>query len=693
MSAGYVLDGDVAVITLDNPPVNALSLHERRRLFDALDAACQDPAVSAVVFNGAGRGFSAGGDLAEFDSEAATAEPTPPTLFHSIEHAPKPVVASLHGLAAGGGLELALACHGRVAQSDTEVGLPESTLGLLPGAGGTQRLPRLVGLETALDMILSGRTGRAASLADTGLFDIVSDASPLPAALDLARGLAAQGHWRRTGDGVVAHDHAEALLAFARRSLRGDPALRAAREACIDCLGHAVTLPVAEGLKREVEAFHRLRVSPGAMALRHAFAAERRAREVPGLDAAPRSIKRVVVVGGGTMGSGIAICLAQAGLSVMLIERSPEALARALAAVRGHFEAASAKGRITPEAMHASVARVGGATDFAPTRHADLAIEAVFEDLDAKRAVFEQLDEHAPAGALLATNTSMLDVNQIAAFTRRPEQVLGLHFFSPAPAMKLVEVVRGERTAPDALATALSLVRRLRKNAVVCGVCDGFIGNRMLQPYLTQAGFLLDEGALPEQVDRAMEAWGMAMGPFRMCDLAGNDLGAQIRARRLALDPAQVESGCWDAVVELGRLGQKCGRGWYDHVPGQRLPVPSNEVASMVAEQSARRGLVRRSISDGEIVERLWLALVNEGARILEEGIAARESDLDLVYLDGYGFPRWRGGPMFAARQRGWGDVHAALQRLAARGAAYQDPVRFWRPAARIERLAQEQTA
>lgn len=690
----YQVDDGVAVITLDHPPVNALALALRRRLADAMHAALHDSAVRALVITGAGRGFSGGGDITEFDLPALHQEPVPGSLHALIEASPKPVVAALHGTALGGGLELALACHARIAQAQTLVGLPEVHLGLVPGAGGTQRLPRLVGLELALNLIVQGRTQPASSLRDSGLFDELTDTAPLPVALALARQLAQQvaagAAPRRTGALPVGMDNAEAYLAFARQTVKARAAGRPAPLACVDCVEHAATLPFEQGLERERDSFDRLRGTADFLGLRHAFLAERRAANVEDLpvDCKARGIESCVVIGGGTMGTGIAMSLANAGLPVTLVEREAAALERALATVQQHYDAALKKGRLTPQQAEQRKALVRGSLNLDPAREADVVIEAVFEDLGVKRQIFEQLDALAKPGAVLATNTSMLDVNRIADFTQRPQDVLGLHFFSPAHVMKLLEVVRGERTAPDALATAMALARRLGKTAVVSGVCEGFIGNRMFQPYLMQAGLLLDEGALPQQVDRAIEAWGMAMGPFRVCDLAGNDLGEKIREQRQALNPALVYSRSGAALVAMGRHGQKVGRGWYDYLPGQRAPAPSVEVNEAIVAESQRLGLQRRAISDEEIVDRLLLALVNEGARILDDGIAQRASDLDVVYTAGYGFPRWRGGPMFAAERRGLSDVLATLQRFA-QGPAYQLRADFWQPAPLLIQLAE----
>lgn len=679
----------VALITLDQPPVNALCLALRLHLGAALQAALSDEAVRALVIIGSPRGFSAGGDIGEFDLPATWQEPTPMSLFRLIEDSPKPVVAALHGMALGGGLELAMACHARVAQRETRVGLPEVHLGLLPGAGGTQRLPRLVGAELALNMIVQGRTCSAASLGESGLFDRLTDESPLAAALALADELSQGQALRRTCQLAVELPNAQAFFAFARASVQARARGLPAPTACVDCVEYACTLPFAEGLEREREQFARLRASPQSAALRHAFLAERKATEIRGLPASgeSREIARAVVVGAGTMGSGIAIALANAGLPVTLIEQQQAALERGLDSIRQHYQGALDKGRLTAQQFEQRLALIEGALDFAAVAQADLVIEAVFEDLEVKRQVFERLDQLARPGTLLASNTSMLDLDRIAAFTSRPQDVLGLHFFSPAQVMPLLEVVRGAKTAPAVLASAMALARRLNKTAVVSGVCEGFIGNRMLQPYLMQVGMLLDEGALPQQIDQAMETWGMAMGPLRMCDTAGNDLGAKIQAQRMAHDPTLVYSRSFARVAEMGRAGQKVGRGWYDYLPGQRKPLPSAEVNDAIVAESQRLGLTRRSIGDVEIVERLLLALVNEGAKILEEGIAQRASDIDVVYLAGYGFPRWRGGPMFCAEQRGLADVLASLQHLAGNGPAYQRRAEFWRPAELIRRL------
>jgi 3-hydroxyacyl-CoA dehydrogenase len=683
----------VAVITLDHPPVNILSYSDRLFLDAAVREALADDQVLALVLTGAGRGFSAGADISEMDLPSATQEPTPNALFACIETSPKPVVAALHGLALGGGLELAMACHARVAHTQTQVGLPEVNLGLVPGAGGTQRLPRLVGLEVALNLIGKGRNLSAGTLRTSGLFDAVVDEDVLATAITNARELAARAKagkaLRQTRNLSVNMPNAQAFLAFARGAVKANADGNPAPLAALECLEVAATLSFDEGLTREADVFVRLRTSPQSAGLRHAFLAERRAAQVDGMPSLvkPMQISHSAVIGGGTMGVGIAMSLLDAGIEVALIERDQPAVERALSVIRDRYEASRSKGRLASEECARRIGLCRGAVGLGEISEVDLVIEAVYENMATKRAIFEELDRRVRAGALLATNTSMLDVNQIASATQRRQDVLGLHFFSPAHVMRLLEVVRGEHTSAESLSTALALARRIGKTAVVAGVCEGFIGNRMFEPYLMQAGLLLDEGALPQQVDRAIEKWGMAMGPFRVCDLAGNDVGAAIRRDRLARNPALVYSRTCDAVVALGRLGQKTGRGWYDYPPGQRTPQISEQVNNAILDESRRLGLKRRAIGDEEIVDRLTLALVNEGARVLEERIAQRASDIDVVYVTGYGFPRWRGGPMFAADARGLRDVVAAIRRMQA-GPEYQDRTTFWRPAALLERLA-----
>ncbi|WP_297839304.1 3-hydroxyacyl-CoA dehydrogenase NAD-binding domain-containing protein [Pseudomonas sp.] len=692
MSLYQVNDG-VAIITLDRPPLNTQGLPLRRYLDDALRASLNDLNVSAIIITGAGRCFSGGGDITEFNLPAGTQEPQAPALFERIEASSKPVVAAMHGMALGGGLELALACHARVAHAATQVGLPEVHLGLLPGAGGTQRLPRLVGVEKAVNMIVKGDVHSAASLSDSGLFDQVTEGDVLGEAMTLARKLVAEVSEnkspRRTSSLPCTMDNAQAFIAFARSTLKTPVGASTAAQACLDCIEAAVCLSFAQGMACESEKFRNLATSSQFAGLRHAFLAQRAAANVLDLPdgTTARKLKRVAVIGGGTMGSGIAITFANAQLPVLLIEREQAALDRALKTIREHYEQSVQRGKLSSATATARIALISGETNYAGVAEADLVIEAVFEDLEVKREVFQRLDAVAKPGAILASNTSMLDLDSIAAFTSRPQDVVGLHFFSPAPVMKLLEVVRGAQTAPDVLASALALAKKIGKTAVVSGVCEGFIGNRMIEAYLMQAGLLLDEGALPHQVDQAIEHWGMAMGPFRMSDMAGNDVGAKIRAARIERDPSRVYSGVSDVINSMGRHGQKTGRGWYDYHPGERKPAPSPEVQSAIIAHSAKVGLQRREIGYEEIVDRLVLALVNEGFKLLEEGIAQRASDIDVVYTAGYGFPLWRGGPMRYAEQRGLSDVVATLARFST-GPTYQHAEIFWRPAPLLCRLA-----
>jgi 3-hydroxyacyl-CoA dehydrogenase len=690
----YELNQRVAVITLDNPPVNALSLALRLRLDAALHAALSDTRVSAIVINGAGRCFSGGADITEFDADAMTQAPNPPALVAFIESSPKPVVAAMHGVALGGGLELAMACHARVAQSQTQIGLPEVTLGLIPGATGTQHLPRLVGLELALNMIVNGTITNAIKIKDSGLLDVVTDAPPLDEAIKLANKLAAQitqgEKPKRIRELSPTMPNAQAFLAFSRAAVQAKSRGLPAPMACVDCVEFAATLPYNEGLTREAETFAKLTVTPEFFGSRHTFLAERKANEIKSLPAGikPRATNKIAVIGGGTMGRGIAMSLANAGLPVILLEREQAALDQGLNVIQREYERAQKKGRLTPEKAAQRLSLITGTLKYEDLSQVDLVIEAVFEDMRVKRQVFETLDKVCKQGAILASNTSMLNLDEIAAFTNRPQDVVGLHFFSPANIMKLLEIVRGEKTSPEVLATAMAFARRINKTAVVAGVCEGFIGNRMLEPYIMQAGLLLDEGALPQQIDRAMENWGMAMGPFRVSDLAGNDLHVKIREQRLANNPTLVYSKVMDTVADMGRYGQKIGRGWYDYDAGPRKPLPSAEVNDAIVAESARLGIERRKITDKEIVDRLLLALVNEGAKILDENIAQRSSDIDVIYTAGYGFPRWFGGPMFYADRRGLGDVLATMKRFS-NGPAYQRCDEFWRPAELLCRLTE----
>ncbi|KWF56753.1 3-hydroxyacyl-CoA dehydrogenase NAD-binding domain-containing protein [Burkholderia pseudomultivorans] len=669
MAVDYSTRDGVAVITLNNPPVNGLGLSTRLGVMDALDRAAQDPSVTAIVLTGAGRAFSGGADITEFNTPKALQEPTLHTVIRAVEASAKPVVAALHSVVMGGGLELALGAHYRVAAPGAQVALPEVKLGLLPGAGGTQRLPRAVGLETALNMIVSGAPVPSEQLAKSGLFDEMADGDLLDAAVAFARKVGAQpGPHPRVRDRKIVHENAAGFIQFARNSAKAAAPNFPAPHKCIDAIEAGVLNGFDKGSIAEREGFVALMMTPESRALRHAFFGERAASKIPDVpaDTPLREIRRVAVIGAGTMGGGIAMNFVNAGLPVTLLETKQDALDRGLATIRKNYDAQVKKGKLTQEKLDARMALIAPTLSYDDLKDADLIIEAVFEELGVKEQVFRKLDEVAKPGAILASNTSTLDVDKIAAFTKRPQDVVGMHFFSPANVMKLLEVVRGAQTAKDVLATVMAVAKKIRKTAVVSGVCDGFIGNRMIEQYIRQALFMLEEGALPAQVDRAIEKFGFAMGPFRMSDLAGNDIGWAIRKRRYVEKPDLHYSKIADRLCEQGRFGQKTGAGWYDYVPGDRKARPSGLVDEMVVAYSQERGIERRRIGDDEIVERLVFALVNEGAKILEEKIASKASDIDMVYLTGYGFPLWRGGPMLYADMVGLYNVERAIRRYAA---------------------------
>jgi 3-hydroxyacyl-CoA dehydrogenase len=689
MSAEYVVHGSVAVITLNNPPVNGLGLATRTAAVDGIRRAEQDDAIKSIVITGAGKVFSGGADIREFNSPKALTEPTLHTLIRTVESSTKPVVAAIHSVCMGGGLELALGCNYRVALPGAQIALPEVKLGLLPGAGGTQRLPRVLGLEMALNMILSGTPVSSEKLAGTALFDEVYPAGTdlVAAAVRFAEKIADVRPLPKVRDRSVDHPDPEGFLQASRDSVKVKAGPFPAPLQCVESVAAAVTMPFEEGLKFERANFLALAQTPESKSLRHAFFAERAAGKIPDVpaDTPVRTIARAAVIGAGTMGGGIAMTFANAGIPVTILETRHEALERGLATIRKNYENTAAKGKLTPELCAQRIALVTGTLSYEDIAQADIVIEAVFEDMGVKEQVFRQLDQVMKPGAILATNTSTLDVNNIAGFTDRPQDVIGTHFFSPANVMKLLEVVRGARTGKDVLATTMALSKKLKKTGVVSGVCDGFIGNRMLEQYLRQAGFLLDEGALPEQVDKAIEQFGFAMGPYRMSDMAGNDVGWYIRKRRAIESPHIVYSKTADLLCEQGRFGQKSGAGWYDYKPGDRKAHPSQLVDDMVVQHSQDLGIERRQIGDEEIVERLVYALVNEGAKILEEGIAMRASDIDMVYLTGYGFPLHRGGPMFYADTVGLPKVLAAIEKYG-RG-RYGDA---WTPAPLLVRLGGE---
>ena len=687
MSAQYQVHGSVVVITLNNPPVNGLGHVTRSALVAGVRQAEQDKDVTAIIITGAGGAFSGGADIKEFNSPLALAEPNLHTVINVVESCSKPVIAAIHTVCMGGGLELALGCHYRVATKGAQIALPEVKLGILPGAGGTQRLPRAVGLETALNMIVSGAPVPSEQLAGTALFNEIIEGDLIAGALAFAEKIAAVRPLPKVRDSKVNYPNHEAFLQFSRNTVKAMSGPFPAPLACVNAVAASVSKKFDDGIQFERELFVKLVQTTESKALRHAFFGERLAAkiaDVPG-DTPTRAIKSVAVIGGGTMGGGIAMNFANAGIPVIILEMKQEALDKGLATIRKNYENTMKKGKLTAEKFEQRVGLITGTLSYDAIGDTDLVIEAVFEDMNVKETVFKQLDTVMKPGAILASNTSTLDLNKIADFTQRPQDVVGMHFFSPANVMKLLEVVRGAKTGKDVLATVMAISKKIKKIAVVSGVCDGFIGNRMVEQYGRQGGYLLVEGCLPEQVDKAMEKFGMAMGPFRMGDLAGNDVGWYIRKRRAVERPEFSYPKAADLLCEKGRFGQKVGMGWYDYKPGDRQAYPNQEVNDMIIAHSAEMGITRRKISDAEIVERLVFAMVNEAANILEEGIAMRASDIDMVYLTGYGFPVHRGGPMFYADTVGLSNVVASIEKYA----TGQHP-EAWKIAPLLRKLAAE---
>ena len=696
MTAEYQVHGDVAVITLNNPPVNGLGLSTRQAIVDGLEKAENDAAVKAIVLTGAGKAFSGGADIREFGSPKAIQEPNLLSVIIRVENTTKPVIAAVHSVCMGGGLELALGAYYRIAAPGCNVALPEVKLGLIPGAGGTQRLPRVLGVEAALNMIVSGEPVKSEMLAQLPgqkLFDKLA-ASPealATEALAFAREMAAK-HADGSAFPLVRnlpckHKDGDAYFQFARNMVKGMAKNFPAPAKCVDAVEAATQKKFADGMAFEREIFINLMWTPECRSLRHLFTAERAASKIPDVpeDTPKREIASVAIIGAGTMGGGIAMNFLNAGIPVKMLEMKQEALDRGVATIRKNYEAQVKKGKLKQDKYEQRMALLSTTLSYDDIGSADLVIEAVFEELGVKAAVFKELDRVMKPGAILASNTSTLDVNAIANFTQRPQDVVGMHFFSPANVMKLLEVVRGDATAKDVLATVMAISKKIKKTAVVSGVCDGFIGNRMIEQYGRQGGFLLDEGCTPEQVDKAMEKFGMAMGPFRMGDLAGNDIGWAIRKRRYQEKPDMKYSKTADLLCEKGRFGQKTGAGWYDYVPGKRDAIPNAEVVQMIEDHRAALGITPRKISDEEIVQRLVFSLVNEAAHILEEGIANKASDIDVVYIFGYGFPVYRGGPLNYANEVGLFNVVQAMKHFAKNPL---DDAKFWEPAPLLARLA-----
>lgn len=665
--------GTIAVLTITNPPVNSLSANVRRDFVAALSRSVIN-GVTGVVIAGAGANFSAGADIQEFTAGLDPTAPDANDVHAAIEASPVPVVAALRGAVLGGGLELALACHGRVADDTARIGLTEVKLGLLPGGGGTQRLPRIAKPMIATEMIASGRTLAATEAMEAGIVDRLGP-DVMAAALELIAKLAASGQTatakRPPLSGLVE------AIEMARAAIPAKSPHADASRTALDSMAGAIHLPFPEALAQERRLFLSLMASTASRALRHLFFAERAAANAPGVDktTSARAIETIGVIGAGTMGSGIAMVFANAGYPVTLIERDPAALERGLKRIRDVYDRAVAKGDLSTSQAQQRLADIAGRTDMSALSHADLIIEAAFEEMAVKLAIFAELDKLAKPGAILATNTSALDVNLIARSTSRPADVVGLHFFSPAHVMRLLEIVRAKATDAQVLATVIRLARQVGKTPVVVGVCDGFLANRLLYPYLRQVDLMLEEGALPAQVDRALTGFGLAMGPCAMLDMAGQDVAWHVRQRQLKdWNPAMRYSRLADLLVEQGRLGSKTGAGWYRYAAGGRQKEDDPAVEAMILAESARLGLARRAISDEEIVRRALYAIVNEGAFALADGTVQRAGDIDVAYTQGMGFPAARGGPMFWADMVGLKAIHRDILALHAGGDANWTP-------------------
>ena len=682
----YRLEGDIGVIGVDYPPVNALGQGVREGLVNCLRQGLEDDQAKALVVIGEGRTFPAGADIREFGKPPAG--PALPDVINEYESSDKLVIAAIHGTALGGGLEVALGCDYRVALESAKVGLPEVKLGLLPGAGGTQRLPRLVGAKAALDMIVGGNPVKAKDAFKVGIVDEVVGGDLLEGALAYARKLVADNApLRKIRDLDVKKEDADLFTNYEKSIARKQRGFKAPFH-CIKAVQAAVELPFDEGMKRERELFAELLVSPESRAQRHVFFAEREVAKVPGLpkDTAKRDVNSAAIIGAGTMGGGIAMNFANAGIPVKILEVKEDALERGIAVIRKNYENTAKKGRITQEQVEQRMALIQPTLSYDDLSDVDLVIEAVFENMDVKKAVFTELDRVCKPGAILATNTSTLDVNRIASFTKRPEDVVGMHFFSPANVMKLLENVRGEKTSDEVVATVMDLSRRIGKVGVLVGVCHGFVGNRMLHKRQAEAVQLVNEGANPAQVDKVLFDLGFPMGPFAMSDLAGMDVGYRIREELRKEDPDNAPPRNWtDDLVEQGRLGQKTQAGVFDYKEGDRTPVPSSEVDALIAKFREENGIQSRDISDQEILERCMYIMVNEGAKILEEGIAARPLDVDVIWIYGYGFPVYRGGVLFWADSVGLKTIYDKVSQI-----HQETGSDTWKPAALLEKLAKE---
>ncbi|MBM3289410.1 MAG: 3-hydroxyacyl-CoA dehydrogenase [Candidatus Hydrogenedentes bacterium] len=686
--ASYSRRGAVGFITVDNPPVNALSIGVRKGIVECLTEAAADAEAKAVVLICAGRTFIAGADITEFNRPLE--EPDLNAVIAALEDCPKPVIAAIHGTALGGGLETALGCHYRCAAPSAQVGLPEVKLGIIPGAGGTQRLPRVAGVKAALEIITSGDPIPAAKAHALGIVDEVID-EKLDGAAAFAEKVIAEGRpclrIRDLDDRLADAKSNPGMFDEFRKAVAQSKRGFEAPQHGINAVEAAVNLPFDKGLEREREIFGEALFSTQSFAQRHIFFAERQVTKIPDIpkDQATLPIKSAAVIGAGTMGGGIAMNFANAGIPVVLIDSTQELLDKGLGIIKKNYAGTVAKGKLTQEKMDQRMGLITPALGYDTIKNVDIVVEAVFEEMDIKREVFKKLDAACKPEAILATNTSTLDVNEIASSTSRPEKVIGLHFFSPANVMKLLEIVRAAKTSKETLATALALAKTIKKVGVVVGVCDGFVGNRMVAGYVREAMFLLEEGATPQQVDKALYDFGFPMGPLQMSDLAGLDIGWRIRKRQAATRPKD-ERYCeiGDKLCEQGRYGQKTGAGFYKYEPGNRTPIPDPEVEALCVAESKAKGIARRAISDEEIVKRCVYPLINEGARILDEGIALRAGDIDIIYIYGYGFPVFRGGPMFCADSAGIDAVYKDIC------AFHAEHGKLWEPAPLLERMAKE---
>jgi 3-hydroxyacyl-CoA dehydrogenase len=677
------IDAGIAVLTIDNPPVNAMNMAVRIELIAAVQSSDADPSVQALVLIGAGGKFIPGADIREFAKSLAG--PSGREVIAALEACRKPVVAALGVHALGGGLEVALGCHWRVAAPDCRLGLPEVNIGLVPGAGGTQRLTRLVGAAKALEMITTGKPILATDALKCGVVDALIDGDLLAGAIAYARRMVAEGHplqrVSERSDRLAGAD--PALFADIRRKQAKKWQGLIAPQRIVDCVEAACCRPFDEAYAIELAAFNECKASPQRAALVYLFGAEREAAKIPGLpaDLRPKLIRSAAVVGAGTMGGGIAMCFANAGIPVRLLDADAEGLARGRALIEKNYAASVTRGSLTPERRDHALALIAGTLDYAALGDCDIVVEAAFEDMSVKQEVFRKLDAVMKPGAILATNTSTLDIDKIAAATRRPESVIGAHFFSPANVMKLLEVVRGAKTSPDVIGSTMALARSIGKTAVLSGNADGFIGNRILAVYGRECDFLLEEGATPWQVDRALQGFGFPMGLYLMRDMAGLDVGWRIRKYREQFrDKTLRYSPIADRLCELGRFGQKTGRGYY--VYEGRNGVPDPAVETLIGEVARELVIMRRPVSDDEIVTRVLTAMANEGLKVIDEGIALRASDIDVAYVHGYGFPRHRGGPMYWAEQRGWSTVYETVQGYHASQGA------LWTPAPGLARMA-----